>query len=153
MRTDNRVTHPLHVGYLVVGLVFLGIAGSWALRTADLVDARGIGWLLPLMLVTAGAIGLVASTAKGRRRSRHTDESYIADLEGGDTYDPPLVDLAFDDLDLKLDRAARSGSTSVTAVDSRDNPDQTASNPASDPASIPGSNPASNPASKQGETT
>ena len=31
-------THPLNVSYLVVGLVFLGISGSWALRARGAVD-------------------------------------------------------------------------------------------------------------------
>ena len=67
MSTDTRITHPLHVGYLVTGLVFLGISGSWALRSAGLVDTRQLGWLLPLMLVVAGGVGLVASAARGMR--------------------------------------------------------------------------------------
>jgi hypothetical protein len=66
-------THPLSVGYLVVGLVYLGIAGSWALRTAGVVDAGVARWLLPLTLVVAGAVGLVAFGARGARR-RGLDE-------------------------------------------------------------------------------
>jgi hypothetical protein len=58
-------THPLNVSYLVVGLVFLGISGSWALRASDVIDAAAIRWLLPLTLVVAGVIGLVAFAAKG----------------------------------------------------------------------------------------
>lgn len=68
MRTlVSRAAHPLNVAYLVVGLVFLGIAASWALHTAGMVDAPQMGWLLPLMLVVAGAVGLVAGAAKGLR--------------------------------------------------------------------------------------
>jgi hypothetical protein len=57
-------THPLNVSYLVVGLVFLGIAGSWALRASNVIDSSAIRWLLPLTLVAAGVIGLVAFAAK-----------------------------------------------------------------------------------------
>jgi hypothetical protein len=57
-------THPLNVSYLVVGLVFLGIALSWALRASDVIDASAIRWLLPLTLVVAGGIGLIAFAAK-----------------------------------------------------------------------------------------
>ncbi len=71
MRTP--VTHPLNVSYLVVGLVFLGISGSWALRTADVVDTHDIGWLLPLVLVTAGAVGLAGLAVKGVNRNRRRD--------------------------------------------------------------------------------
>ena len=72
---DNPKTHPLNVSYLVVGLIFLGIAGSWALHSSGVVDAEGIEWLIPAVLVAAGAIGLVAFAAKGISRSRHGDET------------------------------------------------------------------------------
>lgn len=63
-----RGTHPLNVSYLVVGLVFLGIAASWALREAGVVDLGDVRWLLPATLVTAGLIGVVAMAAKGLSR-------------------------------------------------------------------------------------
>jgi hypothetical protein len=66
-------THPLNVSHLVVGLVFLGIAGTWALRATGLVGADAVHWLLPLILVAAGALGLVGFTAKGLK---HRDDSY-----------------------------------------------------------------------------
>ncbi len=58
-------THPLNVSYLVLGLVFLGVSGSWALRASNLVDASQLRWLLPLTLVVAGVVGLVAFGARG----------------------------------------------------------------------------------------
>jgi hypothetical protein len=61
-------THPLHVGYLVSGLVLLGIAAVWVLRQADLVELGDISWLLPLTLVLAGVLGLVAFAARNIRR-------------------------------------------------------------------------------------
>jgi hypothetical protein len=64
---ENR---PLNVSYLVVGLIFLGIAGSWALRASDVIGSSDVQWLIPLVLVGAGAIGLVAFTAKGLTRGR-----------------------------------------------------------------------------------
>lgn len=76
-------THPLNVSYLVVGLVFLGIAASWALREAGVVDLGELHWLFPLTLVVAGGIGLVAMTAKGLRRR---------DDEPGSSYDDPYYD-------------------------------------------------------------
>lgn len=66
--TTSQHTRPLNVSYLVVGLVFLGIAGSWALREAGVVDLSEIRWLFPAMLVTAGLVGVVAMTAKNRSR-------------------------------------------------------------------------------------
>ncbi len=61
-------THALNVSYLVVGLVFLGLAGSWALREAGVVDLAEVRWLFPLTLVVAGLVGLVAMAAKGLSR-------------------------------------------------------------------------------------
>lgn len=65
-------THSLNVTYLVLGLVFLGISGSWALHAWDVVDPAQIRWLLPLTLVVAGVVGLVAFAAKGL--GGHDDE-------------------------------------------------------------------------------
>ena len=65
---STRRTHPLNVGYLVIGLVFLGVAGSWALRQVGLVDLGQIHWLFPLTLLLAGLIGLVAMATKSLRR-------------------------------------------------------------------------------------
>jgi hypothetical protein len=81
-------THPLNVTYLVLGLVFLGIAGSWALAAADVVDFGGFRWLLPLTLVVAGVIGLVAFAAKGvTRRNRQTEDTTYDDY-----YSPDYTD-------------------------------------------------------------
>ncbi len=57
-------THPLNVSYLVVGLAFLGIAGSWALHQAGVIGSAEVELLLPLSLVVAGAIGLIAFMAR-----------------------------------------------------------------------------------------
>lgn len=88
-------THPLNVSYLVVGLAFLGIAGSWALRESGVIDS--VDWLLPLTLVVAGGIGLVAFVAKSLRRGRTdaptTDTSYHEQLGYEDElgYDDPTT--------------------------------------------------------------
>ena len=67
---NETTARPVNVGYLVVGLVFLGIAGVWALVQTGTVDSHQLGWLLPLTLVAAGAIGLVAIAARGLTRNR-----------------------------------------------------------------------------------
>jgi hypothetical protein len=80
-------THPLNVSYLVVGLVFLGISGLWALRAANVIDLAGIRWLLPLTLVAAGVIGLVAFAAKGLTgRNRDRDEQEPDETGSPDDY-------------------------------------------------------------------
>jgi hypothetical protein len=75
-------THPLNVSYLVLGLAFLGIAGSWALHETGVIESGDMEWLLPLTLVVAGAIGLVAFMARGltgRRTDDSTTASYTTD--------------------------------------------------------------------------
>lgn len=72
-------THPLNVSYLVVGLAFLGIASSWALHQAGVIGAAEVGVLLPLSLVVAGGIGLIAFMARsfgsGRRNGTTTTDT------------------------------------------------------------------------------
>ena len=79
-------THPLNVSYLVVGLVFLGIAASWALRASGVVDSGDIRWLVPAVLLVAGVAGLVAATARGLRRDRTGDDDTLTD-----TYDDTTI--------------------------------------------------------------
>ena len=66
MRTHAR-THPVNVAHLVFGLVFLGVAACWALGASGAVEVDP-RWLLPLILLVAGAAGLLASLAKAVRR-------------------------------------------------------------------------------------
>ncbi len=83
-------THPLNVSYLVVGLVFLGISGSWALRVSNVVDTASFRWMLPLTLVVAGVIGLVAFAAKGLSRPRDDESAPYP------PYDAPTTPLEHD---------------------------------------------------------
>lgn len=58
-------TRPLSIGYLVVGLVFVGLAGTWLLHQTGVIDPDGLQWLLPAILLGAGLTGLFASLGKG----------------------------------------------------------------------------------------
>lgn len=70
-------THPLNASYLVVGLVFLGLAASWALREAGVIDLAEARWVFPMTLVVAGLVGIVAMAAKGlSRRDDAQDTDY-----------------------------------------------------------------------------
>ncbi len=91
MSTPKTPHRPLNVSYLVVGLIFLGIAGSWALQASGAVDTGDVRWLMPLVLVGAGVVGLVAFTAKGLTRGRDdvaTDDEPAFDLYGDASYEP-----------------------------------------------------------------
>jgi hypothetical protein len=72
-------THPLNVSHLVLGVIFLGIAGFWALRTLGVVDGGDARWLGPLLLVAAGGIGLVGFATKNRGRDDREDLDPAAD--------------------------------------------------------------------------
>ena len=91
---NSTTARPLNVSYLVMGLVFLGIAGTWALHETGVVDGADVEWLVALSLVVAGALGLVAFAARGVRGRRTqdptehgTDDPYAATYGGYDTYD------------------------------------------------------------------
>src|SRR4051812_22440999 len=97
--THTRGTHPVNIGYLVVGLVFLGLAASWLLHETGVIEPDGFQWLLPAILLGAGLVGLFASLGKGvaRRRSRPEFEAptFVDDNQ-------PILDLT-SDLDRRLD--------------------------------------------------
>lgn len=92
-------THPLNVSYLVVGLVFLGVSGCWALQASGAVNSGDTHWMIPAVLLLAGVVGLVAVAAKGLSRGRSADDvpaydaydaypaTYDSDL--GPAYDEP----------------------------------------------------------------
>ncbi|MGH3508972.1 MAG: hypothetical protein ACRDPI_01935 [Nocardioidaceae bacterium] len=65
-------TNSLNAGYLVVGVAFLGIAATWALVVSDALPGSSLRFALPLVLVVAGVIGLVAMVIPGSRRG-HQD--------------------------------------------------------------------------------
>lgn len=65
--------HPLNIGYLVMGLAFLGLVGIWALVQADAVSGDDIRWLLPVPWVLAGVAGLLATTLSGRQPTDHEE--------------------------------------------------------------------------------
>ncbi|WP_232680464.1 hypothetical protein [Nocardioides sp. R-C-SC26] len=61
---------PMEIGYLVMGVAFLGLTGIWALIASDTVQGENISWLLPLPWVFGGLAGLVGLIARDRRRAR-----------------------------------------------------------------------------------
>jgi hypothetical protein len=74
IESTQRERQPLSVMHLVMGLVFLGIAGLWGLHAADVIGSVDVEWLVPLIFVVAGAAGLLASATKnlGGRSTRST---------------------------------------------------------------------------------
>jgi hypothetical protein len=71
--------HPVSVGHLVMGLVFLGIVGIWALVQTDAVAGDDVRWLLPIPWVVAGAVGLAVSAVTGSRRYAVRHVGWVGD--------------------------------------------------------------------------
>lgn len=69
----NTTSRPVSVSHLVVGLVFLGIAVLWLVGVTTDADTPDMAAWGPVVLIGAGAIGLVATLATARR-TRTTQE-------------------------------------------------------------------------------
>jgi hypothetical protein len=62
--------HDLDVTSLVFGLIFLGVAATWALVQTELVTLPDLSLLGPAVLIVAGVVGLAATLAKNQRGQR-----------------------------------------------------------------------------------
>lgn len=65
---DGR--HPVNIGHLVMGLVFLTFVAAWALIQTDVVTGDDVHWLLPVPWVVGGAVGIAVAVLGGVRRRR-----------------------------------------------------------------------------------
>jgi hypothetical protein len=74
------------VPHLVFGLLFLGVAGIWALGAIDAISGEHLAVLGPGVLILAGVIGLAATLANGRNRRRRAVE-YRPESNDTATYD------------------------------------------------------------------
>jgi len=68
VRSWRHGRHPVSVGHLVMGLVFVIFALEWTLVASGLVDGEQLRWLLPLPWVVAGAVGLTVSALTSARQ-------------------------------------------------------------------------------------
>ena len=75
------------VPHLVFGLLFVGIAGIWALGVSDAISGEHLAVLGPAVLIIAGIAGLAATLASARNRRSATppENQYEVRYEG--TYD------------------------------------------------------------------
>jgi hypothetical protein len=69
--------HPLNVSHLVIGLVLLGISGVWAADQAGWITDST--YVLPVLLIGAGAIGLLAFTLRGVGTRSTDSEPHVAE--------------------------------------------------------------------------
>jgi hypothetical protein len=70
------MNRTVRVAHLVFGLLFLGIATVWLLRTADVIGPHDLAISGPVVLITAGVVGLVVSLASSRRGRRPEQIGY-----------------------------------------------------------------------------
>ena len=75
------------VPHLVFGLLFLGVAGIWALGASDAISGEHLAVLGPGVLILAGVIGLAASLANGRNRRRRAAFGYQPESHDVSTHD------------------------------------------------------------------
>ena len=68
--TQPPADRSVKVPHLVFGLLFLGVAGIWALGASDAISGEHLAVLGPAVLILAGVVGLAASLANGRNRRR-----------------------------------------------------------------------------------
>lgn len=64
---DAGPFHPVQTGYLVLGLLALGIAVTWLLTELGVVEVADGGVAFSLVLVASGVAGLAASVARAVR--------------------------------------------------------------------------------------
>jgi len=86
--SDDR---SVKIPHLIFGLLFLGIAGVWALVVSEVITEDRLPMIIPALLIGAGVIGLAASLASSRnRRQRQQDSTF-------DQQDHEAVEQEFDD--------------------------------------------------------
>lgn len=59
--------HEVDPVSLTFGLIFLGIANAWLMVETGAADVAGLRWFFPVLLLGAGAAGVVSSLLRGRR--------------------------------------------------------------------------------------
>lgn len=68
-RTSRTLTkHNTDMVSLITGAIFLGVTGTWALERAEVLSGVR-GWLLPLLLIGVGIIGLIGIRPRDRTDS------------------------------------------------------------------------------------
>jgi hypothetical protein len=80
--------HSVKIPHLVFGLLFLGIAGIWALVVSDVITEDRLPVIIPALLIGAGVIGLAASLASGRNRRQRQQENLLVTPDHTPDHEP-----------------------------------------------------------------
>lgn len=85
--------HPLDIGPLVFGLIFLGIVAAWGLFELDVVSGADAAWILPVVMIAAGALGVVLAATKQQRVERRMEAwQPVTAPAGHHTAERPVAD-------------------------------------------------------------
>lgn len=124
---QTYLRHPLEIAPLVFGLIFLGIVVAWGLFQLDVVSGADAAWILPIVLITAGALGIVLAATKDRRTRRRYENMYVTAPIGAPW--PTGTDERLDDT-ATSEYAVPSEDTTTTEIrDPDDAPDHPADHP------------------------
>lgn len=106
----DRTPRPLGITHLVFGLIFGGIAAIWLIGEANDTDYPDLAAGVPVVLIAAGVIGLVAAVISTRRTLRAlstADATANATATAGDPGDPGTEHISEDTLVLGNQEDAR----------------------------------------------
>jgi hypothetical protein len=143
---QTYLRHPLEIAPLVFGLIFLGIVAAWGLFELDVVSGGDAAWILPIVLIASGALGIVLAATKDRRTRRRYENMYVTAPIGAPwptATDERLDDTATsehalpaEDTRFSEDTAATEDTRSFeeTATTEIRDPEEPASYPTDDPA-------------------
>jgi hypothetical protein len=92
---QTYLRHPLEIAPLVFGLIFLGIVVAFGLFQLDLVSGGDAAWILPVVLIASGALGIVLAATKDRRTRRRYENMYVTAPIGAPW--PTATDERFED--------------------------------------------------------
>jgi hypothetical protein len=112
--------HPLEIGPLVFGLIFLGIVTAWGLFELDVVTGADTAWILPIVLIAAGALGVALAATRSRRAEPPGHEMYAPTPYARTPYAPtPADDDLVTDTGHDTDQMTDPHDTSSTDSDTR----------------------------------
>ncbi|HEX4189576.1 MAG TPA: hypothetical protein VHZ06_01170 [Marmoricola sp.] len=120
MSEMNQTTprRAMSVPHLVMGLIFLGIAGVWLISEAGEDHVHRLGAGIAVVLIGAGVIGLLASLANARsaKARRDTARAYAVQAAAEPV---PAAEPTPDAEHVRADRLTADATAEVRADDTR----------------------------------
>lgn len=137
--TTGYQRHPLEIGPLVFGLIFLGVVAAWGLFELGAVTAADAAWILPIVLIGAGALGVLLALTKPRRtEARQAALAAYAGQWAPAPY-PEQEDRAYADTAVHDDTREQTTTTGPWTADTDTDLTDTDTDPGTDLGTDPGS--------------